>query len=96
MFCFQGTTRLLLTKIPFFKEVVIMSFDCTHCGYQNNEIQPGGKIEEKGVKIKLKVETAKDLNRNVVKSDYTAIKIPELDFEIPSQSQKGGSCILHL
>uniref|UniRef100_A0A8D8RUR1 Zinc finger protein ZPR1 n=1 Tax=Cacopsylla melanoneura TaxID=428564 RepID=A0A8D8RUR1_9HEMI len=85
----NGTTRLLLTRIPFFKEVVLMSFDCPHCDFKNNEIQPGGRIEEKGVRIKLKVETQKDLNRNVVKSDFTAIKIPELDFEIPSQSQKG-------
>jgi hypothetical protein len=28
----QGTTRLLLTKIPFFREVIIMSFSCPHCG----------------------------------------------------------------
>jgi len=28
----QGITRLLLTKIPFFREVIIMSFSCPHCG----------------------------------------------------------------
>jgi hypothetical protein len=28
----QGTTRLLLTKIPFFREVIIMSFSCPYCG----------------------------------------------------------------
>jgi zinc finger protein len=28
----QGTTRLLLTKIPFFREVILMSFSCPHCG----------------------------------------------------------------
>src|SRR5579859_6725304 len=28
----KGTTRLLLTKIPFFREVVLMSFSCPHCG----------------------------------------------------------------
>uniref|UniRef100_A0A1B6BZW2 Zinc finger ZPR1-type domain-containing protein n=1 Tax=Clastoptera arizonana TaxID=38151 RepID=A0A1B6BZW2_9HEMI len=86
----NGTTRLLMTKIPYFKEVVIMSFDCIHCGFQNNEIQPGGTIEEKGVRIILSVKTHEDLNRQVVKSDYTSIKIPDIDFEIPAQSQKGG------
>ncbi|KAI5740663.1 hypothetical protein M8J76_005967 [Diaphorina citri] len=85
----NGTTRLLLTRIPFFKDLVLMSFECPHCGYKNNEIQPGGQIEEKGVRINLKVENAKDLNRNVVKSDFASIKIPELDFEIASQTQKG-------
>lgn len=35
----QGITRLFLTRIPFFKEVVLMSFECPHCGYRNSEIQ---------------------------------------------------------
>lgn len=86
---YQGTTRLLLTKIPHYKDVVLMSFECEHCGYQNNEIQSGGKIAEKGVKITLQVVTQQDLNRQVVKSDYTSVHIPHLDFEIPAQSQKG-------
>lgn len=85
----NGITRLLLTKIPFYKEIVLMSFECAHCGFKNNEIQPGGKMEEKGVCITLTVESEHDLNRQVVKSDYTSVKIVELDFEIPAQSQKG-------
>lgn len=85
----NGTTQILLTKIPFFKEVVLMSFECEHCGYKNNEIQPGGQIEEKGIRITLNVKLPADLNRQVCKSDYTSIKIPELDFEIPALSQKG-------
>lgn len=85
----NGITRLLLTKIPFYKEVVLMSFECEHCGFKNNEIQSGGKIEERGVRITLKVQTERDLNRQVIKSDYTSVKIVELDFEIPAQSQKG-------
>lgn len=85
----NGVTRLLLTKIPHYKDVVVMSFDCEHCGFQNNEIQNSGKIAEKGIRIKLQVKTSRDLNRQVVKSDYTSVKIPFLDFEIPSRSQKG-------
>ncbi|KAJ0169383.1 hypothetical protein K1T71_014970 [Dendrolimus kikuchii] len=37
----------------------------------------------------LRVESHVDLNRQVVKSDYTSLRIPELDFEIPAKSQKG-------
>lgn len=85
----NGVTRLLLTKIPHYKDIVVMSFDCEHCGYQNNEIQNSGKIAEKGIRITLQVASPRDLNRQVVKSDYTSIKIPSLDFEIPSRSQKG-------
>nr|XP_012226271.1 PREDICTED: zinc finger protein ZPR1 isoform X1 [Linepithema humile] len=91
--CFEcgknGITKLLLTKIPHYKDVILMSFECPHCGYQNNEVQSGGKIAEKRIKITLQVATQHDLNRQVVKSDYTSIHIPHLDFEIPSQSQKG-------
>lgn len=41
----QGVTRLLLTSIPFFREVVVMSFRCEHCGENNTEIQSAGMIQ---------------------------------------------------
>ncbi|XP_059056030.1 zinc finger protein ZPR1 [Achroia grisella] len=85
----NGLTRLLLTRIPYYKNVVLMSFSCEECGYENNEIQPGGAYAETGVRWKLRVVDHRDLNRQVVKSDYTSVKIPELDFEVPAQSQKG-------
>lgn len=85
----NGMTRILLTRIPYYKNVVVMSFSCEECGYQNNELQPGGAYAEKGVTWILRVEGPEDMNRQVVKSDYTCIKIPHLDFEIPAQSQKG-------
>lgn len=66
-----------------------MSFNCDHCGCENNEIKPGGEVEPKGIKIKLTINTVKDLNRRIVKSDYTSVRIEELEFEIPSNSQKG-------
>lgn len=85
----DGITRLLLTRIPYYKNVVVMSFSCEHCGYENNELQAGGALAERGVRWELRVEDAADLNRQVVKSDYTCVRIPSIDFEIPAQSQKG-------
>ncbi|BES94509.1 Zinc finger protein [Nesidiocoris tenuis] len=85
----NGITRILLTKIPYYKEVVLMSFECMECGYKNNEIQPGGTIEEQGVRATLRVQNIEDMNRKVVKSDHCCVKIPHIDFEIPSQTQKG-------
>ncbi|XP_055628090.1 zinc finger protein ZPR1 [Toxorhynchites rutilus septentrionalis] len=85
----NGITRLLLTLIPFYKEVVIMSFSCEHCGYQNNEIQSGGEIAPKGIRIRVNIDKLKDLNRRVVKSDFASVRIEELDFEVPARSQKG-------
>lgn len=75
--------------IPFYKEVVLMSFECAHCGHRNNEIQSGAEIAERGCRIELTVRTVADLNRKVVKSDHTAVRIVELDFEIPAGSQRG-------
>ncbi len=85
----MGTTNLLLTKIPFFREIILMSFRCKHCGWRNNEIQFGGSIAENGCVHKLKITESSDLNRQVVKSDNATICIPELDFEIPPITQKG-------
>jgi zinc finger protein len=79
----NGITRLLLTKIPFFKEIVIMSFACEHCGLQNNEIQSAGEIQQKAAKYAFKVENESDLQRQVVKTSLCSFKIEELDLEIP-------------
>lgn len=85
----QGITRLLLTRIPFFRDVIISSFSCEHCNFSNNEIQSANAIQDLGCTYTLKVDPKKDLNRQIVKTDATVIKIPELDFEIPPKSQKG-------
>ncbi len=41
----SGTTRFLLTTIPYFKEIVVSSFMCDHCGYRDTEVQPAGEIQ---------------------------------------------------
>lgn len=50
---------MMLTRIPFFKEVIISSFQCEQCGLSDNEIQPASEIQKKGVKYTLKVNGAK-------------------------------------
>lgn len=90
MHCYQnGTTRLLLTRIPFFKEIIVSSFSCDNCSWSNTEIQSAGRIQEQGVCYTLRVKSKQDLNREVVKADSATTKIPELDFEIPPFTQKG-------
>jgi len=84
-----GTTRLLLTKIPFFKDVILMSFSCPHCGESNNEIRPAGPIQDKGIRIKTDIKDIKDINRRVVKQASASFRIPELEFESEAFSQKG-------
>ncbi|XP_067326949.1 zinc finger protein ZPR1 isoform X1 [Anolis sagrei] len=90
MACFRnGVTRLLLTKIPFFKEIIVSSFSCSNCNWTNAEIQSAGKIQEQGVCYTLTVRSKQDMNREVVKTDCATARVPELDFEIPAFSQKG-------
>lgn len=79
----NGITRMLLTSIPYFREVVIMSFECDHCHFKNSEIQPASSIQEKGSKYMLKVESKEDFNRQVIKSETASCKFVELDIEIP-------------
>jgi len=81
----NGTTKLLLTRIPHFKEVIIMSFECPHCHFANNEIQSGSVIQDKGMSITCKIDSKEDLNRQLVKSEYAVIRFKELDLEIPAK-----------
>jgi len=85
----NGTTRLLLTRIPFFKEVILSSFECEHCGFKNNEIKSASEIQKKGVKYKLKINGSKDLSRQVVRQSSAMFRIDEIDFEAPAFTSKG-------
>ncbi|XP_035488094.2 zinc finger protein ZPR1 [Scophthalmus maximus] len=90
MNCHQnGSTRLLLTRIPFFKEIIVSSFSCDHCSWSNTEIQSAGRIQEQGVCHTLRVRSKQDLDREIVRADSATTRIPELDFEIPPFTQKG-------
>uniref|UniRef100_A0A4W5RQT6 Zinc finger protein ZPR1 n=1 Tax=Hucho hucho TaxID=62062 RepID=A0A4W5RQT6_9TELE len=90
MNCYQnGMTRILLTKIPFFKEIIISSFTCPNCSWSNTEIQSAGRIQDQGITYTLHVKSKQDMNREVVKADSATTRIPELDFEIPPYTQKG-------
>eukprot|EP01103_Thecamoeba_quadrilineata_P015694 TRINITY_DN5037_c0_g1_i1.p1 TRINITY_DN5037_c0_g1~~TRINITY_DN5037_c0_g1_i1.p1 ORF type:complete len:450 (-),score=70.62 TRINITY_DN5037_c0_g1_i1:1556-2905(-) len=84
----KGTTRLFLTKIPFFKEIIFMSFSCPDCGYRSNDVQSQA-VQEQGIKYTLKITSQKDLNRSIVKAEGCTISLPELEFEIPPTTQKG-------
>lgn len=54
----NGKTNLLMTRIPFFRNVIIMAFHCRHCGFRSSEVQ-AAEIQEKGSKFELEVATSK-------------------------------------
>ncbi len=46
---------MCIVSVPYFKELIIMAFNCDKCGAATNEIKTGGEISNKGKKIILNV-----------------------------------------
>lgn len=81
----QGVTRLLPTYIPYFREVIVMSFSCPHCGNRNSEVQSAGEIQPKGCIYTIHITNKKDMNRQVIKSEFCTVLVPELELQIPAR-----------
>ncbi|PKS09768.1 hypothetical protein jhhlp_004389 [Lomentospora prolificans] len=79
----NGVTRLFLTAIPYFREIILMSFECEHCGFHNNEIQTASEVQPKGTYYELRLTEMADFSRQVVKADSATAKFIELDLEMP-------------
>lgn len=60
-------TKMRPTKIPHFKEVIVMATLCESCGYRTNEIKSGSGIEPKGKRYILEVRNADDFSRDILK-----------------------------
>lgn len=76
------TINVKKVNIPHFKEVIIMSTVCDHCGYTTREVKTGGSIPDKGERITLQVENIADLSRDILKSETCALKSAELGLEV--------------
>jgi zinc finger protein len=70
-------------------EIILSSFECLECGWKNTEVQFGGKLADFGVRYELRVVSSLHMNRSIVKSENATIRIPELDLEMPPETQKG-------
>ncbi|KAH7927876.1 zf-ZPR1-domain-containing protein [Leucogyrophana mollusca] len=79
----QGVTRMMLTTIPFFGKVIVMSFRCEQCGATNNEIQSAGQIRQEGVLYTVKLLNRGDLDRQIIRSENCSIEIPEYELILP-------------
>ncbi|KAG2341001.1 zf-ZPR1-domain-containing protein [Suillus weaverae] len=73
----------MLTSIPFFREVIVMSFHCEHCGHSNNEIKSAGKIRPEGTMYTVKVLNRGDLKHQLIRSEGCTINIPEYQSVLP-------------
>ncbi|EGR28690.1 zinc finger protein 259, putative [Ichthyophthirius multifiliis] len=85
----EGEQKMCSTSIPYFKELIIMSFLCGFCGSKSTEVKPGGEMSALGRKIVLKVETQDDLRRDIYKSETCFVEIPELELELQAGTLGG-------
>ncbi|EAU37321.1 conserved hypothetical protein [Aspergillus terreus NIH2624] len=79
----NGTTRLLLLRVPFFRDIILESFECEHCHFKDNSVKSAGQIQEKGAKYTLDVENETDMQRQVIRSDTSIFKVESLGIEMP-------------
>lgn len=79
----NGTTRLLLLRVPFFRDIILESFECDHCHFKDNSVKSAGQIQEKGTKYTLTVQNEDDLQRQVIRSDVSVFKVESLGIEMP-------------
>ncbi|KAJ6569521.1 zf-ZPR1-domain-containing protein [Mycena capillaripes] len=83
----QGITRMLLTTIPYFREVIVMSFRCEFCGATNNEIQSAGSIRPEGTVYTARILQRPDLDRQIVRSPTCEIYLAEYELTLPASSR---------
>ena len=79
----NGMTRILPIKIPYFKEVLLESFSCDHCGFKNSTVKSAGEIQAKATKYTFKITSTPDFQRQVIRSDSGTFKIEDIDLEMP-------------
>lgn len=78
----EAETRMCVTDVPHFKDVVLLVTQCEQCGYRDAEVKPMGVVSEKGRRITLRVTSTDDMKRDLLKSDTASVTIPELDLEL--------------
>jgi zinc finger protein len=79
----NGMTKLLLLRVPFFRDIILESFECEHCNFRNNSVKSAGQIQEQGSMYTLNVENDEDLRRQVIRSDTSIFKLESLGIEMP-------------
>ncbi|KAL4996085.1 ZPR1 zinc-finger domain-containing protein [Aspergillus recurvatus] len=79
----NGITRLLLLRVPFFRDIILESFECEHCHFKDNSVKSAGQIQEKGSVYTLDVENEDDMQRQVIRSDVSIFKVESPGIEMP-------------
>ena len=88
--CIKPAQMLIqMVNIPHFKQVIVSTTLCDVCGYKENDVKTGGEVPKYGKRIWLKVKDAKDLGRDILKSETCLLKIPECRVEVTPGTMGG-------
>lgn len=68
-----GQMKMCQTSVPYFTDMIIMSFVCDHCGAHSTETKITGDVKEEGCIITLKCDTEADLKRDLFKSETCSV-----------------------
>ncbi|EXJ94114.1 zinc finger protein [Capronia coronata CBS 617.96] len=79
----EGVTRILPIKIPYFKDILLESFSCEHCGWENKTVKSAGEIQPTGTKYSFRLDKSEDFQRQIVRSDTGVFRIEDIDLEMP-------------
>ncbi|KAI6120470.1 ZPR1 zinc-finger domain-containing protein [Pisolithus croceorrhizus] len=71
---YQGNTE------GSFKDTLIVSTNCEHCRYRDNDVKSGAAISGKGNRITLRIEEPNDLSRDILKT--CGLTTPEIDLAL--------------
>ena len=84
----EAIMRSIVRNIPYYGELRIISIRCPHCGYRFSDVYL--LRDEKPKKVRLKIESPKDLEAMLVLTSRATIRIPELGIEVtPGPIAKG-------
>ena len=67
-------------NLPRLGEVLLISKNCSSCGYKHNDMMPLKKKRRK--RIYIKVENKEDLKTKILRTSMTRIEIPEIGAEM--------------
>lgn len=69
-------------SVPYFSDLIIMSFKCEYCGAHSTETKSSGEVTEKASILTLNVEGDVDLKRDLFKSETCGVQLPEIELEL--------------
>ena len=68
-----GHMKMCQTSVPYFTDLIIISFACDYCGAHSTETKTTGEVSGKALTITLKANSDEDLKRDLFKVHFSNI-----------------------